>query len=127
MPRAFVQPRETNDIRQNTAMRYWLYLILAIVLEVAGTTSMKLSEGFSRLLPSVMIFIFYALSFAGLTLALKRIDVSVAYAIWSGLGTALITVIGLAYFKEPATLIKILSIALIVLGVAGLNLDSYLN
>jgi small multidrug resistance pump len=108
-------------------MRYWLYLILAIVLEVAGTTSMKLSEGFSRLLPSVMIFIFYALSFAGLTLALKRIDVSVAYAIWSGLGTALITVIGLAYFKEPATLIKILSIALIVLGVAGLNLDSYLN
>ena len=127
LPRAFVQPRETNDIRQNTAMRYWLYLILAIVLEVAGTTSMKLSEGFSRLLPSVMIFIFYALSFAGLTLALKRIDVSVAYAIWSGLGTALITVIGLAYFKEPATLIKILSIALIVLGVAGLNLDSYLN
>ena len=127
MPRAFVQPRETNEIRQNTAMRYWLYLILAIVLEVAGTTSMKLSEGFSRLLPSVMIFVFYALSFAGLTLALKRIDVSVAYAIWSGLGTALITVIGLAYFKEPATLIKILSIALIVLGVAGLNLDSYLN
>ena len=108
-------------------MRYWLYLILAIVLEVAGTTSMKLSEGFSRLLPSVMIFVFYALSFAGLTLALKRIDVSVAYAIWSGLGTALITVIGLAYFKEPATLVKILSIALIILGVAGLNLDSYLN
>ena len=127
MPQAFAKPRETNDIQQNTAMRYWLYLILAIVLEVAGTTSMKLSEGFSRLLPSVMIFIFYALSFAGLTLALKRIDVSVAYAIWSGLGTALITVIGLAYFKEPATLIKILSIALIILGVAGLNLDSYLN
>ena len=108
-------------------MQYWLFLIVAIFLEVAGTTSMKLSEGFARLLPSVFIFVFYGLSFAGLTLALKRIDVSVAYAIWSGLGTALITVIGLAYFKEPATLIKILSIALIVLGVAGLNLDSYLN
>ena len=127
MPQAFAKPRETNDIKEKTAMRDWLYLILAIVLEVAGTTSMKLSQGFSRLLPSVMIFVFYALSFAGLTLALKRIDVSVAYAIWSGLGTALITVIGLAYFKEPATLVKILSIALIILGVAGLNLDSYLN
>ena len=127
MPQAFAKPRGTNEIKKKAIMRYWLYLILAIVLEVAGTTSMKLSEGFSRLLPSVMIFVFYALSFAGLTLALKRIDVSVAYAIWSGLGTALITVIGLAYFKEPATLIKILSIALIVLGVAGLNLDSSLN
>lgn len=127
MPQAFAKLRETNDIKQKGIMRYWLCLILAIVLEVAGTTSMKLSEGFSRLLPSVMIFVFYALSFAGLTLALKRIDVSVAYAIWSGLGTALITVIGLAYFKEPATLVKILSIALIILGVAGLNLDSYLN
>jgi small multidrug resistance pump len=104
---------------------HWFYLIIAILLEVAGTTSMKLSDGFSRLLPSVLIFVFYGLSFAGLTLALKRIDVSIAYAIWAGLGTALITVIGLAYFKEPATLIKLISIGLIVVGVIGLNLDGY--
>lgn len=106
-------------------MLYWFYLFLAIVLEVAGTTAMKLSEGFARALPSIMIFVFYSLSFAGLTLALKKIDVSVAYAIWSGLGTALITAIGMLYFREPATLIKIASIGLIILGVAGLNLDSW--
>lgn len=106
-------------------MRYWFFLIIAIILEVAGTTSMKLSDGFSRLVPSVMIFLFYGLSFAGLTLALKRIDVSVAYAIWSGIGTALITVIGLIYFKEPATLLKIISIGLIIIGVVGLNLNGY--
>lgn len=106
-------------------MSHWFYLILAILLEVAGTTSMKLSNGFSRLIPSLLIFVFYGLSFAGLTLALKRIDVSIAYAIWAGLGTALITVIGLVYFKEPATLIKLISIGLIVVGVIGLNLDSY--
>ncbi len=104
---------------------HYFYLFIAIILEVAGTTSMKLSGGFSRLVPSVMIFIFYGLSFAGLTLALKKIDVSVAYAIWAGLGTALITVIGLVYFKEPATLLKIISIGLIVIGVVGLNLDGY--
>ncbi|MBS3757744.1 MAG: multidrug efflux SMR transporter [Desulfobacterales bacterium] len=104
-------------------MRYWFFLFIAIVLEVAGTTSMKLSEGFSRLVPSVLIFLFYGLSFAGLTLALKRIDVSVAYAIWAGLGTALITVIGLIYFKEPATALKIISIGLIILGVIGLNVN----
>jgi small multidrug resistance pump len=108
-------------------MQYWLFLIVAIFLEVAGTTSMKLSEGFARVLPSVFIFVFYGLSFAGLTLALKRIDVSVAYAIWSGLGTALITGIGLAYFREPVTPLKIVSIGLIILGVVGLNLDGNLN
>ncbi|MFP4533896.1 MAG: DMT family transporter [Desulfobacterales bacterium] len=106
-------------------MSHWFYLIIAILLEVAGTTSMKVSEGFSRWLPSILIFVFYGLSFASLTLALKRIDVSVAYAIWAGLGTALITVIGIAYFKEPATLIKLISIGLIVVGVIGLNLDGY--
>jgi len=108
-------------------MSHWFFLIIAIILEVAGTTSMKLSEGFSRWLPSILIFVFYGLSFAGLTLALKRIDVSIAYAIWAGLGTALITVIGLVYFKEPATLIKLISIGLIVVGVIGLNLDGYVH
>lgn len=103
-------------------MQHWLYLAGAIVLEVAGTTCMKLSEGFTRMLPSVLIFIFYAASFWGLTLALKRIDVSVAYAIWSGLGTVLITAIGILYFREPATVVRFISIGMIILGVVGLNL-----
>ncbi len=103
-------------------MHGWLYLVGAITLEVAGTTSMKLSEGFSKLTPSILIFVFYALSFALLTLALKTIDISIAYAVWSGLGTALIAVIGFAYFKEMVTLLKIASIVLIIIGVVGLNM-----
>ena len=102
---------------------HWLYLTLAILLEVAGTTSMKLSEGFTRLVPSLLLILFYGLSFAMLTLALKRIDVSMAYAIWSGLGTALIATIGIIWFHEPATAIKFVSLGLIVAGVVGLNLS----
>jgi len=68
------------------------------------------------------MFAFYALSFVFLTFVLKKINVSVAYAVWSGLGTALIAVIGVIWFKEPMHAIKIASIGLIILGVVGLNL-----
>lgn len=98
------------------------WLLLAIILEVCGTTSMKLSEGFARLLPSILIFVFYGLSFASLTIALKSIDVSIAYAIWSGVGTALIAAIGILWFKEPSGVLKLASLALIIIGVVGLNL-----
>lgn len=101
----------------------WFYLMVAIVLEVLGTTSMKLSEGFTRLVPSVAIFIFYGLSFSALTLALKELEVGLAYAIWAGLGTVLITLIGIAYFNESTSLLKLVSIGLIVVGVVGLNLS----
>jgi small multidrug resistance pump len=104
-------------------MQSWFYLAAAICLEVAGTTSMKLSNGFDRLIPSVLIFVFYGLSFSVLTFALRRIDISIAYAIWAGLGTALIAVIGMVYFREPLTLLKIGSLLLIILGVVGLNLS----
>lgn len=97
----------------------WFYLILAIILEVFGTTSMKLSQGFTKTLPSIVMFIFYILSLISLTLALKKVDVSVAYAVWSGL----VALIGIFYFKEPTTTIKILSIGLIITGVVGLNLS----
>jgi len=104
-------------------MQGWLYLAAAIFLEVAGTTSMKLSNGFERLVPSVLIFLFYGLSFTALTFALRRIDLSIAYAVWAGLGMALIAVIGIVYFREPLTLLKIGSLLLIVLGVVGLNVS----
>jgi len=103
--------------------QYWLYLFSAIVLEVAGTTSMKRSDGLTKLLPSVLIFVFYGLAIVALTFSLKKIDISVAYAVWSGLGTALIAVIGIVWFREPATLIRLASIALIIAGVVGLNLS----
>ena len=104
-------------------MESWLYLAGAIVLEVSGTTCMKLSEGFAKLVPSILIFVFYALSFIALTIALKTIDVSVVYAIWSGIGTALIATIGILYFKESVTILKFASIGLIIIGVVGLNLS----
>ena len=102
-------------------MLYWLCLAGAIVLEIAGTTSMKLSHGFSRTLPSVLLFLFYGLSFALMTVAVKRIDVSVSYAIWSGVGTTLITLIGVAWFGESLTRVQVGSIALIIAGVVGLR------
>ena len=101
----------------------WLCLTAAILLEVAGTICMKLSEGFTKLVPSLLLFVLYGLSFVALTFTLKKIDISIAYAVWAGLGTALIACIGFIYFKEPATLIKFVSIGLIIAGVVGLNLD----
>jgi len=99
----------------------WLLLVVSIVLEVLGTMSMKLSEGFTRPLHSALVMIFYALSIAGLTLVLKRIDVSVAYAVWSGLGTALVAALGMLAFGESLTFVKALALALIVGGVMMLN------
>ena len=102
---------------------HWIYLGFAIVFEVAGTTSMKLSDGFSKLLPSTMVVLFYIVSFALMALALKRLEVGMTYAIWAGVGTALIAIIGVIYFKEPMNLIKVVSILLIIAGVVGLNLS----
>ena len=84
---------------------------------------MKLSYGFTRRLPTILMFIFYILGFVPLNLALKRINISVAYAIWSGIGTAIITTIGILWFKEPVNALKLISIALIIIGLVGLNLS----
>jgi len=100
----------------------WIFLSVAILFEVAGITSMKLSRGFAELLPSIGVFVFYICSAAAVILALKRLDLSVTYAIWSGVGTALAAMIGIAYFREPLTLIKLASLALVILGVVGLSL-----
>ena len=102
---------------------HYLYLFLAILFEVLGTTAMKLSEGFTKTIPSIAMAVFYIPSLVMLTLTLKKIDVSIAYAIWSGLGTALIAGIGIIVFGESLTPMKIASIALIILGVIGLQLS----
>lgn len=101
----------------------WFLLVTAILFEVSGTTCMKLSYGFTRRLPTILMFVFYALGFVPLNLALKRINISVAYAIWSGIGTAIITTIGILWFKEPVNALKLISIALIIIGLVGLNLS----
>jgi small multidrug resistance pump len=101
----------------------WLFLLLAISFEVGGTTCMKLAEGFTKLIPSILVFLLYGLSLAALTVALKRIDVSIAYAVWSGLGTAAIATIGIVWFGEPVGYQKVICLAVIVAGVVGLNLN----
>ncbi|MBM4273078.1 MAG: multidrug efflux SMR transporter [Deltaproteobacteria bacterium] len=102
---------------------HYLYLALAIILEVSGTTCMKMSQGFTRLMPSVWIFVFYGFSFTFLTLVLKKLEVSIVYAIWSGLGTALIAAIGIGYFGESVNALKLVSLGLVIAGVVGLNLS----
>ncbi len=102
----------------------WLWLILAIVLEVAGTLCMKLSEGFTRVTPSVLMAVFYLSSLAAMTLSLRRIELGTAYAVWAGIGTALIALIGVVFFREAATVIKLAAITLIITGVAMLHLSS---
>ncbi len=102
---------------------HWWYLTAAIVFEVIGTTSMKLSKGFTNIPFSVLMFACYGVAFAFNTLALKKLDISVTYAIWCGVGTAIIAFIGMTYFKEPVSVQKVASIALIVVGVIGLALS----
>ncbi len=104
-------------------MSSWFMLMMAIVFEVTGTTAMKLSDGFTRPLPSILLILFYFLSLAALTLALKRIEVSIAYAVWAGVGTVLVAVVGILWFREPVSLLKVGSILLIVTGVVGLHLS----
>ena len=100
----------------------WVHLVIAILLEVSGTTSMKLSRGFSEFWPSVAVFGFYSLSIVFLTLAINRIDISIAYAIWSALGTAVVATIGIVWFGEAVTASKLFFLAVIVAGVVGLKL-----
>ncbi len=100
----------------------WLLLMGTILFEVAGTTSMKLSQGFARWLPSVCIFVFYGISFTLLTLTLKTLQMSTVYAIWSGVGTSLVALIGVFYFKEAMNFPKALGIGLVVLGVVLIHL-----
>ena len=102
----------------------WLYLLLAILLEVAGTTALKFSDGFARIIPSILVGVFYLISMGMMIMAVKTMEIGLVYAIWSGLGTAIITGIGIVYFGESFSMVKAGCIALIILGVVGLQLSS---
>ncbi len=100
----------------------WIWLFVAILLEVAATVFMKLSNGFSKLVPTLIMALLYGISFFPLAIALKKMEVSTAYAVWSAVGTALVTMIGMFLFKETMSTLKVLAIAMIILGVVTLNL-----
>jgi len=100
----------------------WVLLGFAILFEIVATSFMKMSEGLTRPWPSAAMVVFYLAAFSCLALALKTVHLSVAYAIWSGVGTALIAVISFYVFEEPMPWTKVASLFLIVIGVVGLNL-----
>ncbi|MDA8447518.1 SMR family transporter [Paracidovorax valerianellae] len=102
----------------------YLILGLAIAMEVIGTTALKASDGFTRLVPSLITGVAYAASFYALSLALKTIPVGVAYAIWSGIGIVLISVVGWVVFRQRLDLPAMLGMGLIIAGVLVVNLFS---
>jgi small multidrug resistance pump len=102
----------------------WIYLILAITFELIGTTLMKISYGFSKLIPTIGVFVAYVICFTSFSFALKRIEVGVAYAIWCAVGIVVMSTIGIIFFKESISPIKIGSITLILIGVVSLYLHS---
>jgi small multidrug resistance pump len=115
--------RAHHDGTRRTRGMSAIYLAAAIVLEICGTTSLKLSDGFTRIGPAGAVVISYVASFALLSLALRGIELSIAYAVWSGVGTAVVAAIGILWFGESAGAWKLLCLVLVVLGVAGLHLS----
>lgn len=105
-------------------MSSWLYLFVAIVAEVIGTSALKASEGFSRTIPAVIVIAAYSASFYFLSLTLKTMPVGIAYAVWSGVGILLISAIGWILFGQKLGVAGIAGIALITAGVIVLNLAS---
>ncbi len=99
----------------------WLFLSGAIVLELSGTVLMKISDGFSRPLPSLFMFICYAASFTLLNYAVRYMSISVAYAIWSGVGITLISIAGYYLFGERLRMTSVCWLAVIVVGIIGLK------
>ena len=105
-------------------MLSWAYLLTAIVAEVIATSALKASDGFSKLLPSVITVAGYAVAFYCLSLTLRHIPVGVAYAVWSGLGVVLITAVAWLVFGQKLDLPALIGIGLIVAGVVVMNVFS---
>lgn len=105
-------------------MKNWLFLGVAIVGEVIGTSALKASEGFIRLGPSIVVAVGYGIAFYFLSLALKSIPVGIAYAVWAGLGIALVTAIAWVLYGQKLDVWGFVGIGLIISGVAVLNLLS---
>ncbi|MCL7942115.1 SMR family transporter [Halomonas sp. ATCH28] len=105
-------------------MMVFLYLALAIVAEVVGTSALKASEGFTRLWPSVTVVVGYGLAFYLLALVLRTMPVGIAYAFWAGLGIVLVTLVGILVYGEKPDLPALLGLAMIVGGVVVIQVFS---
>ncbi|WP_433604294.1 DMT family transporter [Dactylosporangium sp. CA-139114] len=100
----------------------YVMLGLAIAVEVAGTSLLKTTEGFTKLWPTLGVLVAYTLAFLFMAQSVKVVPVGVAYAMWSGLGTAAIVAIGAMFLGEPLSLLKVLGVGLVIAGVVVLNL-----
>lgn len=105
-------------------MLIWGWLSIAIVLEVIGTTALQQSSQFTRLIPTVIMALCYGLSFYALSIVVQKVPVGVMYAIWSGAGVALITLIGVIFLKQHLDIAAVLGITMITAGVVVINLFS---
>jgi small multidrug resistance pump len=105
-------------------MLAWIYLSAAIATEVVGTVFLRYTDGFTRPGPSILVVATFVISLWLTALALKSLEVSLAYAVWAGVGTAAIAVIGMAALGESVNALKLASIVLVIGGVVGLNLSS---
>ena len=103
---------------------HWIYLIIAILGEVIATSSLKASEGFTKVIPSTVVVIGYSVTFYFLSLALKYIPLGIAYAIWCGIGIVLVTLVGWFFYKQAIDIPAIIGIVLIFAGVLVINLFS---
>lgn len=101
----------------------WVLLTIAIVTEVIATSSLKVSDGFTRLWPSVVVVIGYGISFYALALTMRSLPVGVIYAIWSGLGITLVTLVGWFVFKQHLSTNVLIGIGLIIAGVIVMNVS----
>jgi small multidrug resistance pump len=101
----------------------WLLLAIAILSEVLGTAYLKVSDGFTKFWPSVVVVVAYAISFVFLALTLRELSLGFTYAVWAGIGTALIAVVGVIAFGDTLTAVGVAGIALVIAGVALLNLS----
>lgn len=101
----------------------WLLLAASIAAEVAGTIALRFVDGFTRLLPSLAVGSLYALTIWLMSVAVRHLEVGLAYAVWAGAGTALTALVGIVWFGEAFHAARLIGIACIVLGVVFLNLD----
>jgi quaternary ammonium compound-resistance protein SugE len=102
----------------------WFYLVIAGLTEVAWAIGLKQSQGWTRFWPSVITGALMIVSFAFLSLALKTLPLGTAYAVWTGIGAAGTAIVGIYFFGEPRDAVRVLCIALIIAGVAGLKIFS---
>ncbi len=102
----------------------WLLLVASIAAEVAGTIALRYADGFTRPVPSLVVVASYAAAIWLMSLAMRHLEVGLAYAVWAGRGTALTAALGILWFSESMTLLRIAGVVMIVIGVVVLNLET---